>query len=166
MSNANRILGVDPGLKLTGYAVLEAGASAPRLVEAGVLRLQADGALADRLRELFDAASDLFAEHRPEVLALEDLFSHYERPKTAVVMGHARGVIMLAAARANAKVVSYLPTKVKRALTGNGRASKEQMQRAIQLEFGLAEPPEPPDVADALAVALCHFHQARFATEE
>jgi crossover junction endodeoxyribonuclease RuvC len=78
-------------------------------------------------------------------------------------MGHARGVLLLAAARFDTAVASYLPTRVKKSTTGSGRATKEQMQRAVQTEFGLDAPPEPPDVADALAVALCHFHRQRWA---
>jgi crossover junction endodeoxyribonuclease RuvC len=94
-------------------------------------------------------------------MAIEELYSHYERPRTAILMGHARGVICLAAAQANVPVVSYSATQIKRLLTGNGRAPKSQMQRAICHEFGLASPPEPPDVADAMALALCHLFLQR-----
>ena len=91
-------------------------------------------------------------------MAIEELYSHYERPRTAILMGHARGVICLAAAQADLPVVSYAATQVKRMLTGNGRAPKSQMQQAICHEFALASPPEPPDVADAMAIALCHHY--------
>ena len=94
-------------------------------------------------------------------MALEELYSHYERPRTAILMGHARGVICLAAAAAKIPVLSYSATQVKRLLTGNGRAPKSQMQRAICHEFGLSAPPEPPDVADAMAIALCHHYLHR-----
>ena len=94
-------------------------------------------------------------------VALEELYSHYERPQTAILMGHARGVICLAAAQANIPVVNYSATQVKRLLTGNGRAPKSQVQRAICHEFGLTTAPEPPDVADAMAIALCHLYLER-----
>ena len=91
-------------------------------------------------------------------MAIEQLYSHYKHPRTAILMGHARGVICLAAAEADVAVVSYSATQIKKVLTGNGRAPKIQMQRAIQRELALAAVPEPPDVADALAVALCHYY--------
>jgi crossover junction endodeoxyribonuclease RuvC len=92
-------------------------------------------------------------------MAVEQLYSHYEHPRTAILMGHARGAIFLAAAQKKIPVVSYAATRVKKIVTGNGRASKEQVQRTIQRELGLAALPEPPDVADALAIALCHYYQ-------
>jgi crossover junction endodeoxyribonuclease RuvC len=91
-------------------------------------------------------------------MALEELYSHYKRPRTAILMGHARGVICLAATQAGIPVVSYSATQIKKILTGAGRAPKGQMQRAVQFELGLAQLPDPPDVADALATALCHYH--------
>ena len=156
-----RIMGLDPGLHATGYGLIDASAGAPTLVEAGVLRIPESGTLSTRLNVLFDSVMELLDELKPSVVAVEELFSHYARPRTAVIMGHARGVLLLAAARRNTPTASYLPTKVKRNLTGHGRASKEQMQAAIQMHFSLAAPPEPPDVADALAIALCHFHQGK-----
>ena len=98
---------------------------------------------------------------KPDALSLEELYSHYERPRTAILMGHARGVICLAAAQAKIPVRSYSATQVKRLLTGNGRAPKSQVQQAICQEFSLAAPPEPPDVADAMAIALCHHYLQR-----
>ena len=154
------IVGFDPGLHRTGYAVVVAEAR-PRLVEAGVLRIPADLPLAERLRRLHADAAEILADHRPAEVAVEELFSHYARPRTAVLMGHARGVLLLAAAAAGATVASYLPTRVKKAVAGAGHAGKEQIQRAVMIEFNLAEPPEPPDVADALAIALCHCHARR-----
>jgi crossover junction endodeoxyribonuclease RuvC len=95
---------------------------------------------------------------KPCELALEELYSHYERPRTAILMGHARGVICLASQQANLEVHSYAATQVKKMLTGNGRSPKSQIQMAICREFALKEAPEPPDVADALAIALTHFY--------
>ena len=105
--------------------------------------------------------AEVVAAFKPDVMALEQLYSLYERPETAILMGHARGAIMLAAAQTGIPVVSYAATKIKKTTTGNGRAPKAQMQRAVQLELRLPRLPEPPDVADAIAVAFCHFTEAR-----
>jgi crossover junction endodeoxyribonuclease RuvC len=152
-----RILGIDPGLNITGYGVLESGPGSPRLCEAGVIRGKARGSLTGRLLEIHQGVADVIAAFAPTVMALEQLYSHYARPRTAILMGHARGVICLAAAQAGIPVIHYSATQVKKILTGAGRAGKAQVQRAIQRELGLRQAPEPPDVADALAVALCHY---------
>ena len=101
---------------------------------------------------------EVLEQFRPEVVVVEQLYAHYDHPRTAILMAHARGVIFLAAAQRGLPVVSYNATRIKKTITGNGRASKEQVQRTIQRELGLAELPEPPDVADALAAALCHYY--------
>jgi crossover junction endodeoxyribonuclease RuvC len=155
---ALRIVGVDPGLNITGYAVIESAGREVKLVEAGVIRGTSKGNLAARLQEIHDGVRDVIASLAPQVMALEQLYSHYERPQTAILMGHARGVICLAAQQAGLQVQSYAATKVKKLLTGNGRAPKAQVQQAIIQPFRLAKPPEPPDVADALAIALCHHY--------
>jgi crossover junction endodeoxyribonuclease RuvC len=172
------VLGIDPGLNTTGYAVLKfatVGESlrdshqqqgsirgrAPQLVEAGVVRGKAGGFLAERVKEIHDGVSDVIATLKPEVLSLEELYSHYERPTTAILMGHARGVIALAAAQAAIPVASYAATQIKKTLTGSGRAPKWQIQEAIRRELYLDTLPEPPDVADALAIALCHCYLNR-----
>jgi len=157
-----RFLGIDPGLQRTGYGVLDVAAPGvpPRLVEAGVIRTSRDDALADRLMEIRTALAAVLEELHPDAAAVEALYAHYKHPRTAILMGHARGIVFLTAAEAGVPVTSYNATKVKKSLVGNGHASKSQMQRAIQAVFGLAEPPEPADVADALAVALCHAHQS------
>ncbi|MEQ1825070.1 MAG: crossover junction endodeoxyribonuclease RuvC [Pirellula sp.] len=149
------ILGLDPGLTITGYGVIRSIIK-PELVEAGVIRIPRNQTLAERLKELHCGILELFESYPIDFVAIEQLYSHYERPRTAILMGHARGVLCLAAANAGKAVHSYEPTKVKRLLTGNGRAPKSQMQMAIQHQLGLKEPPDPPDVADALAIALCH----------
>src|SRR5207237_2576500 len=100
-------------------------------------------------------------QFQPSVLAVEQLYAHYQHPRTAILMGHARGTILLAAAQRGLEVVSYNATRIKKTITGSGRASKEQMQRTIQRELGLAQVPEPADVADALAAALCHYYLQR-----
>lgn len=152
-----RILGVDPGLNTTGYGVLDVAGGKPTLVEAGVVRSKPAGTLPERIREIYDGVSDVIESLKPEVLALEKLYTHYDRPTTAILMGHARGVICLAAGETGIAVVDYAATQVKKTLTGNGRAPKSQMQLAIQRELSLATLPEPADVADALAIAFCHF---------
>jgi len=152
-----RVLGIDPGLNTTGYAVLEIGPKGPRICEAGVVRSHAKGRLESRLAEISAGVREVLASLAPQAMAVEELYSHYERPRTAILMGHARGVICLAAAEAGIPVYHYAATQVKRLLTGSGRANKLQIQRAVCREFSLAEPPEPPDVADAMAIALCHY---------
>jgi crossover junction endodeoxyribonuclease RuvC len=153
---ARNVLGIDPGLNTSGYAVLSyISPQQIRLLEAGVVRTARRGSLAERLAELHQGITEVIAAHRPQVMALEQLFTHYQRPRTAILMGHARGVICLAAAQAGIAVVDFPPAKVKRLLTGNGRADKAQIQQAVRLQLKLAQVPEPHDVADAMAVALC-----------
>jgi crossover junction endodeoxyribonuclease RuvC len=156
-----RILGIDPGLQVTGYAVLEVGTHGPRVCEAGVIRSAAGRAatdMAQRVRVVYDGIVEVIEQFHPQVEVVEQLYAHYEHPRTAILMAHARGVLFLAAAEHGVPVVSYNATRIKKTITGNGRASKEQVQRTVQRELGLATPPEPPDVADALAVALCHYY--------
>ena len=159
-----RILGVDPGLQVTGYAVLEVRSAAPHVCEAGVVRT-AEGRhttdVAIRVRSLYDGIVEVLDQFRPEVMCVEQLFSHYDHPRTAILMAHARGVLFLAAAQKDIPVVSYAASRVKKTITGHGRASKEQMQHAIERELRLPKLPEPHDVADALAIALCHYHAVK-----
>ena len=157
----DRILGVDPGLQVTGYAVLETAARGPLVREAGVIR-GSEGRettdMAQRVRSLYDGIVEVIGQFRPHVVAVEQLYAHYEHPRTAILMAHARGVILLAAGQAELPVVSYNATRIKKTITGHGRASKEQVQYTMLRELGLAKLPEPPDVADALAAALCHYY--------
>lgn len=155
-----RILGVDPGLRLTGYGLIDYTPMRPRLIDGGVIRLNAKASLADRLVELEAELDGLLAEHQPEIVAVEQLYSNYAHPRTAILMGHARGVILLVAQRRGLRVEQLAANRIKQSLTGHGHAKKGQMQRAIQSVFHLATIPEPPDVADALAVALCCGRQA------
>ena len=155
-----RILGVDPGLNITGYGVVDAGAGGVRLVEAGVVRGGAaskDRSLGERVAEIHSGIAEVIESLKPEAMAVEELYSHYERVKTSILMGHARGVIVLAAAQAGIPVTDYAATQIKKTLTGAGRAPKDQVQQAIARELGLAAPPEPADVADALAIAVTHW---------
>lgn len=152
-----RVLGIDPGLQITGYGVVELppGAIEPRLVEAGVIRMPASHALSDRLVQLHTELAEVLAEHCPNRIAVEQIYSHYAHPRTAVLMAHARGVILLAARTTGVEVVDLPSTEVKKSLTGYGHASKQQMQLAVQSQCRLAEVPSPPDLADAIAIALC-----------
>ena len=160
------ILGIDPGLRVTGYGLVALSAGRPSLREAGVLRMKAKGDLATRLLELYTSLTALIDDLAPSHVAVEQLFAHYKHPRTAILMGHARGAIFLAAAQHKVPVVSYNATRIKKTVTGSGRASKDQVQRTIQRELGLAQLPEPSDVADALAAALCHYYLQRRPTEE
>ena len=162
-TKSDRILGIDPGLNITGYGVIEIsnqnrGNSNVSLVEAGVIRSTAKTSLTARVREIHEGIVEVIDSLKPTSMAIEELYSHYERPRTAILMGHARGVLILAAADASIPVKHYAATRIKKMLTGNGRAPKSQVQSTIQREFGLEEIPAPADVADALAIALCHYY--------
>lgn len=156
-----RYLGIDPGLNRTGYALLERTAAGPRLVEGGIIGSTPSHSLAKRVHEIGDGLRDVLREFRPEAMAIEQVFSHAGHPKTAVLMAHARGAILFAACDAGVPIVHYTPRQIKKLLTGSGKASKEQVQLAIQRELGLDAVLEPNDVADAFAVALCHYHSTR-----
>ena len=153
-----RILGIDPGLRTTGYAVLEPTSTGPRIVEAGVVRSETHSELARRVCVLYEGIAEVLDQCKPGVMVVEQLYAHYEHPRTAVLMAHARGAYFLAAAQRGLDAVSYSATRIKKVVTGSGRAGKEQMQAAITRELGLAKPPEPHDVADALGIALCHYY--------
>ena len=150
-----RVLGIDPGLLLTGYGVIEAHPIRPKLIDGGVIRLQSKTPVASRLVELEKEIDAIVVEHRPDVMAVEMLYAHYNHPRTAILMAHARGVILLVAARHGIAIEQISANRVKQSVSGHGHASKHQMQRAVQSIFSLKEPPEPPDVADALAIAVC-----------
>ena len=161
-----RVMGIDPGLNITGYGIIERRRQGTILIEAGVIRLpRADGNnLPLRLETLFKGIQEVVEEFRPEVVCLEEVFSHADFPQTAVLMGHARGVICLAARLARVPVFPLSARRIKQSVTGNGNASKQQVQRAVQQQFSLGAPPKPPDVADALAVALSYLNTLRVPT--
>lgn len=151
------VLGIDPGLQRTGYALL-APAPAPqdaRLIEAGVIRLRREQPLAERLIELENSLQTLIQTHRPSTLTCEELYAHYKHPRTAILMAHARGVILALGARSGLELLSVAATNVKKLLTGSGRAGKRQVQLAVAATLRLPTIPEPNDVADAIAIALC-----------
>jgi len=150
------VLGVDPGLRITGYALVTQGARADgaRLLEAGAVRMSPRVSLERRLMDLESGLSEVLEQHRPHVLACEQLYAHYQHPRTAIRIAHARGVILALAARRGMRLVHPSATHVKKLLTGSGRAGKRQVQRAVAATLGLPRLPEPHDVADAIAIAL------------
>lgn len=152
-----RIMGIDPGLRLTGFACLAADAERradiPAVLDAGVIRLRRDEPVAARLVELERELAQLVRELEPDVACVEMLYGHGRRPTTAIIMAHARGVILMVLARAGVPVIELPATEVKKSLTGNGHAGKAQVQSAVSAVFGLVPAPSPADVADAIAVA-------------
>ncbi len=160
---STRILGIDPGLNVTGYGVVERRNHKLELLEAGVIRSgRGRGeSLPDRLHTLFQGVREVIEEFEPRAVCLEDLFAHPSYPRTSILMGHARGIICLAARLAEVPVFNFSPRRIKQSVTGNGNASKVQMQRAVQEYFRLARTPRPHDVADALAAALCYDSMLR-----
>jgi crossover junction endodeoxyribonuclease RuvC len=155
-----RILGIDPGLNITGYGCVDLVDGSqpfhePELVEAGVLRLDSKQPMAYRLAQLHHDLGDVIDELKPQRMVVEQLYSHYRHARTSILMGHARGVVLLAGQLRGVEVDELAATEVKKAVTGNGHASKQQVQIAVMEQCGLRELPEPPDVADAIAIALC-----------
>jgi len=162
LSNAHQpCLGIDPGLNRCGYAVLVRTARGPILKEGGVIRTQPSQTLAERVYEIGRELRQVIEEFRPGALAIEQVFSLGKNPKTAILMAHARGAILFAAAEQHLPVHHYAPRQLKRLLTGSGTADKSQVQRVVARELSLEVVPEPHDVADACAVALCHLYSTR-----
>ena len=147
-------MGVDPGLVDTGFGVLEAGPGGLAVVDAGVVSSAAGQSLEARLNAIHGGVRRLIEAREPGLLVVEDLYTEYRFPRTAILMGHARGVIYLAARQCGVSVLALAASEVKRAVTGNGAAGKGQMQRGVQTLLGLAELPRPSHVADALGLAL------------
>ena len=158
-----RCLGIDPGLNRTGYAVLERGPRGPVLREGGVIRSTQKLSLSARVLEIGQGVREVLEQYQPSVMAIEQVFSTVQYPKTALLMAHARGAILFSAAQLGVEVVHYTPRQIKRLLTGSGKAGKDQVQHAIRNELRLKDLLEPNDVADAAAVALCHYYVSRVA---
>lgn len=148
------VLGVDPGTQVTGYGVVRGdNASSATLVECGVIRTTAVDPLPDRLREIHDGIAELIQRHKPDVMSIEDVF-YARNVRTTVVLGHARGVILLAAAQQSIRVHEMTPKEIKKAVTGAGGASKEQVQFMVTKLLRLKSAPKPTDAADGVAAAL------------
>ncbi len=148
------VLGVDPGTAVTGYGVIRAeGAAPPALLECGVIRTAAERPLPERLEDIFEGIRELCARHRPDTVAVEDVF-YGRNVRTTIVLGHARGVILLAARQAGAAILEFPPAEIKKAVTGAGAASKEQVAFMVTKLLRLREAPSPSDAADGVAAAL------------
>jgi crossover junction endodeoxyribonuclease RuvC len=156
-----RVLGVDPGLRTTGYGVVDAEGGTFRLIECGVLRPKTTLSLEARLAQLHAAMLEVVRATRPDCMVVEELWSAPKHPPTAVLMGHARGVIALAAGLCAVTFEELSHVTVKRALTGNGAARKDQVKTMVCVRLGLSVPPEPDDVSDALALALVFAMRGR-----
>ena len=152
-----RIFGIDPGSVRTGYGCVETDGSRHRLLTCGVLTGNSGDALPARLQAIHRGLGELISQARPDCIAIENLF-HARNVRSALVLGHARGVAVLAAVEAGVPLVEYSPAEIKQAVAGYGRAEKPQMQQMVKLLLGLDAAPTPHDVADALAVAICHAH--------
>ena len=153
------VLGVDPGTAITGYGVVRGGAGAPALIECGVIRTDAKAPLARRLAEIFDGVVELIERHRPERIAIENAF-YSRNVRTTLVLGHARGVIMLAGERAGIAIDEYAPAMIKKTVVGAGAATKEQVQFMVARLLRLKAPPAPADAADGVAAALTSLMSA------
>jgi len=153
-----RILGVDPGLTSTGYGVIETKDGPIKLLEAGFIKTSPREPISERLLKIFNGLDALIREYKPSVMVLEKVYSHYKHPTTAILMGHARGVICVLCGIHNVRLVNYGSTRIKKSISGHGRASKEQVQRLVQSFLSLSAPPEPVDLSDALALAISHVY--------
>ena len=153
-----RIFGIDPGSERTGYGCVETDGRRHHLVACGAILALSGDPFPQRLARIHRELTALLASHRPDCVAVENLF-HASNARSALKLGHARGVAILAAVEAGCEVVEYTPAEVKRAVVGYGRAEKQQVQQMVKLLLGLREAPAPYDAADALAVAICHLHR-------
>lgn len=154
-----KIFGIDPGSERTGYGCIETDGSRQRLVACGAITVPARAGFPERLSIIHHGLSALLAEHHPDCVAVEDVF-HARNVRSALKLGHARGVALLAAQQAGLVVAAYSPAEVKRAVVGYGRAEKRQVQQMVCLLLGLTSVPGPHDASDALAIAICHLHRA------
>jgi crossover junction endodeoxyribonuclease RuvC len=153
------VMGIDCGTEYTGYGVVRGVGQDLRCMAAGVVKVSPRDPLPDRLRRIFHQLSVVIAEQEPDVVAIEEVF-YATNAKSALKLGQVRGVAMLAAAAAGVPVAEYAPLSIKSAVVGYGRAEKVQVQAMVARLLNLDAPPEPPDVADALAIAICHIHTA------
>jgi crossover junction endodeoxyribonuclease RuvC len=155
-SNCRRILGIDPALSVTGYGLIDAGDDRVSLVKAGIIKTSPRQPLPDRLNKIYASIIDIMSEHKPAVMVLEKIFVHYQHPTTAFLLGQARGIICLACASAGLPLIEYSATRVKKAIVGNGLASKAQVQRMVGMMLNLTSLPRYLDVTDALALAMAY----------
>ena len=160
--SAELILGIDPGTAITGYGVVvREGGGAVSLVECGVVRTSSGEVLAVRIRDIYEAITTLITRHAPSVLVVEDVFQG-KNVQSALKLGHARGAILLAGALGEIPIVEYSPREIKKAVVGNGNATKDQVGFMVQQQLRLKAPPSPADAADGVAAALCHCVMGTF----
>ena len=155
-----RVFGIDPGSNRTGYGCVDSDGRRHRLVACGAIRASDAGSFPNRLAAIYRELAILIEEHRPECVAIENLF-HATNVRSALKLGHARGVAMLAAVEAGVPLIEYTPAEIKRAVVGYGRAEKPQVSQMVKLLLGLQTLPSSHDAADALAVAICHLHNGQ-----
>jgi len=156
-----KILGIDPGLEITGYGIVEHKQSQPSVIEAGVIKTSHKDPLPKRLNALFLQISELLDTYKPDVAVIEELYSHYKHPMTALLMGHARGVVLYCCSQYACEIVSYPAKTPKRAVTGNGNATKAQVQRVVNRILNLKDHKHPFDVTDALALCLAYIYHTK-----
>ena len=164
-STSRIILGIDPGVAIVGYAVVEARGDALRTIACDVIRTPAGIPLAQRLQQIYQQLGELLTNYRPQEAAMEELFFG-RNVSTAIAVGQARGVALLALANSGLSIAEYTPNEVKLAVTGYGAAKKEQVGEMVRLLLKLEAIPRPDDAADAAAIAICHAHTVRYLKEE
>ncbi|NLV89018.1 MAG: crossover junction endodeoxyribonuclease RuvC [Tissierellia bacterium] len=155
------ILGIDPGIAIVGYSILEVNGNKLKAIDYGCIRTDASKTFPERIKIIYDRLIELIDEYKPVDLAVEELFFN-KNVKTAILVGQARGVEILAAVNKGLEVYEYTPLQIKQAVVGYGRAEKEQVQEMVRVLLNLKEKPKPDDVADALAVAICHGLSLKF----
>ncbi len=163
MEATDYYLGIDPGLNKTGYAILVRNGKKLILKEGGIVRSTAELSLAERVCEIGTGVREVIEQYQPKMMAIEQVFSFGKNPKTAIMLAHVRGAILMVAAENEIPIVHYTPRQIKKLLTGSGSASKEQMQHAVKTELGLKDILKPNDVADASAIGICLCYSVRFA---
>ncbi len=158
------ILGIDPGYAIVGYGVIRYEGGKMSVIDYGKITTEANIPLSKRLKLIYDSLTQLIETFKPDVVAVEELFFN-SNVKTAIAVGHARGVIILAAANKNTKIAEYTPLQIKQAVVGYGRADKNQVQQMVKMFLKLKEVPRPDDTADALAVAICHANSSALSNQ-
>ena len=153
-----RVFGIDPGSARTGYGCVQSDGTRHRLIACGAIASPVSNSFPEKLQNIHAELAMLIAKHRPDCVVIENLF-HAVNARSALKLGHARGVAMLAAVEAGVPIFEYTPAEVKQSVVGYGRADKGQVQSMVQLLLGLSAPPAPHDASDALAIAVCHLHK-------
>lgn len=156
------VLGIDPGIAIMGYGLVETVNGKLNPIDFGVVTTPANMAVPTRLVKIYDAAQQLIEKYNPHCVAIEELFFN-KNVKTALLVGHARGATVIAAAKKNMEVFEYTPLQIKQAITGYGRADKNQVQQMVKMMLNLKKIPKPDDAADAVAVAVCHINSSKMA---